>query len=159
MGDVKQSSEYQDLVLQLCREYITIISDMANTICLKEGKKTIAPDFIYKALTQFNLEEQIPELKKSQIEIQEQIQEQKKKKEMFRDEQFMNQCSYEQTELYKKLSMDYTEDAKEDNQTQEEKEEKQLQNLVNNTEAPSVKQKNVFQQQDSEEEDFECEDD
>jgi len=31
-------------------EYISVIADEANKICLQEGKKTIAPYYVYEAL-------------------------------------------------------------------------------------------------------------
>lgn len=43
-------------------EFIKNVASEANQLCLRDGKKTISPDFIFNALKELKLEEYLPEL-------------------------------------------------------------------------------------------------
>ena len=61
-GSVKFASNYGDLIMEISQgellyflpfnsiEYIATVAAEANKICLNDGKKTIAPDHVFRAL-------------------------------------------------------------------------------------------------------------
>ena len=63
-GSLKFASNYGDLIMEISQglflywllyiqnkiEYIAAVSAEANKICLNDGKKTIAPDHVFRAL-------------------------------------------------------------------------------------------------------------
>ena len=48
--DVRMSCQSSDLIIQLTMSYLNILSDTANNVCNEEGKKTITPSHVAKAL-------------------------------------------------------------------------------------------------------------
>lgn len=48
--DIRMSCQSSDLIIQLTMNYLVYISDMSNNICNDEGKKTITPSHVAKAL-------------------------------------------------------------------------------------------------------------
>lgn len=48
--DVRLTADTRDLVVACCTEFVQLLSSEANDICEKEGRKTITPEHILRAL-------------------------------------------------------------------------------------------------------------
>lgn len=49
-ADLRMSCSTNDLLVQLTMNFLHYLSDMSNTACNNEGKKTITPQHVLKAL-------------------------------------------------------------------------------------------------------------
>jgi hypothetical protein len=49
-GDVRMACSSSDLIIQLTMNFLHYLSDMSNNACNVEGKKTITPSHVAKAL-------------------------------------------------------------------------------------------------------------
>ncbi|CAD8170904.1 unnamed protein product [Paramecium octaurelia] len=105
-GDMKCSNEFVTQVMSMAREYIQLVSDQANTICLENGKKTISGEFFYKAIQKLRLEGQIPLLKEIEEEIKEEVNVKNQNKARFQDEEHLKQLEEQQKELYEKAKIE-----------------------------------------------------
>ncbi|CAD8180464.1 unnamed protein product [Paramecium pentaurelia] len=105
-GDMKCSNEFVTQVMSMAREYIQLVSDQANTICLENGKKTISGEFFYKAIQKLRLEGQIPILKEIEEEIKEEVNVKNQNKARFQDEEHLKQLEEQQKELYEKAKLE-----------------------------------------------------
>ncbi|CAD8053087.1 unnamed protein product [Paramecium primaurelia] len=105
-GDMKCSNEFVTQVMSMAREYIQLVSDQANTICLENGKKTISGEFFYKSIQKLRLEGQIPFLKEIEEEIKEEVNVKNQNKARFQDEEHLRQLEEQQKELYEKAKLE-----------------------------------------------------
>ncbi|KAJ1026009.1 hypothetical protein NDA18_003669 [Ustilago nuda] len=48
--EISCSKETRDLLIECCVEFIHLVSSESNEVCEKDGKKTIAPEHVLKAL-------------------------------------------------------------------------------------------------------------
>lgn len=48
--DTKMSCQSSDLIIQLSMNFLHYLSDMSNNVCNDDGKKTITPSHVAKAL-------------------------------------------------------------------------------------------------------------
>lgn len=48
--EISCSKETRDLLIECCIEFIHLVSSESNEVCEKDGKKTIAPEHVLKAL-------------------------------------------------------------------------------------------------------------
>ncbi|CAD8182319.1 unnamed protein product [Paramecium pentaurelia] len=105
-GDMKCSNEFVTQVMSMAREYIQLVSDQANTICLEQGKKTISGEFFYKAISKLKLDNQIPHLKEIEEEIKEEVNVKNQNRARFQDEEHLKQLEEQQKQLYEKAKLE-----------------------------------------------------
>ncbi|CAD8184554.1 unnamed protein product [Paramecium pentaurelia] len=105
-GDMKCSNEFVTQVMSMAREYIQLVSDQANTICLEQGKKTISGEFFYKAISKLKLDSQIPHLKEIEEEIKEEVNVKNQNRARFQDEDHLKQLEEQQKQLYEKAKLE-----------------------------------------------------
>eukprot|EP00270_Netrium_digitus_P019022 TRINITY_DN7363_c0_g1_i1.p1 TRINITY_DN7363_c0_g1~~TRINITY_DN7363_c0_g1_i1.p1 ORF type:complete len:159 (+),score=30.54 TRINITY_DN7363_c0_g1_i1:278-754(+) len=60
--DVRVARDTQDLLMDCCIEFISLISSEANEICNREEKKTIAPEHVIQALEDLGFASYISEV-------------------------------------------------------------------------------------------------
>jgi len=58
--DARLSSDCCEKIMQCCNEFINLVSSEANEICTKEGKSTILPDHVVKALKDLQYHDLLP---------------------------------------------------------------------------------------------------
>ncbi|CDW81770.1 histone-fold-containing protein [Stylonychia lemnae] len=55
-NDTRMSCQSSDLIIQLSMNFLHYISDMSNNVCNEEGKKTITPSHVAKALKDLKMD-------------------------------------------------------------------------------------------------------
>ncbi|EAR98480.2 histone-like transcription factor and archaeal histone protein (macronuclear) [Tetrahymena thermophila SB210] len=98
LDGMKCSNEFIEFILRVSREYISVIADEANKICLQEGKKTIAPYYIYQALKKYNLDSQIEELEQAKQTFSEENH--KAQNEIYKNPEMVQQLIRAQEQLF-----------------------------------------------------------
>jgi len=61
-GEVRVASETVDMLIGCCTEFIQLISSEANEFATKEGKNTILPEHVIKALNELGFSEFVSEI-------------------------------------------------------------------------------------------------
>jgi hypothetical protein len=49
-----------DLICFISNAFVDLLSDVANNICMNNGKKNIIPEHLIKALQEMNIDEYLP---------------------------------------------------------------------------------------------------
>ncbi|BFZ53916.1 negative cofactor 2 transcription regulator complex subunit ncb2 [Savitreella phatthalungensis] len=60
--DLSFSREARDLVIEMCVEFVHLLSSESNEVCEKESKKTIAAEHVLTALTELGFASYIPQI-------------------------------------------------------------------------------------------------
>lgn len=60
--EVRLTADTRDLVVSCCTEFVQLLSSEANEICEKEGRKTITPEHVLRALRALGMERFVKEV-------------------------------------------------------------------------------------------------
>eukprot|EP01137_Pigoraptor_chileana_P015161 Opistho-2@70759 len=61
-NDIRVAIDARELLMDCCTEFIQLLSSEANEVCTKDGRKTISPEHVFKALESLGFEEYVADV-------------------------------------------------------------------------------------------------